>query len=137
MTGLQYRFLVPYRDGVIPPPSGLSPEDRALWRTCKDAGFFSVAVDDQNNWRTVLSDTGRAAMLEYEQQLEREARENAQREAKQRARDQAAQERWRQDARRSWLQFGLNALFGLIGFIGGLIVEHYAGPLEALLLLFH
>lgn len=137
MTDLQYRFLVSYIADGFPPRATLSKEDQALRRTCKEAKFFRTAIDDTGNWFTTLSDVGRAAMLEHEQQLEREARENAQREAKQRARDQATQERWRQDARRSWLQFGLNALFGLIGFIGGLIVEHHAGLLEALLSLFH
>ena len=122
MTGLQYRFLVPYRDGVIPPPSSLSLEDRALWRTCKDAGFFAVAADGQDNWQTVLSDTGRAAMLEYEQQLEHQRKQRAEEEEKARSQRSYADQQTQKQFRHDWRI----ALFeALSGSILGAVADHF------------
>ena len=79
-----------------------------------------------------ISPSGLAAMLEFEDQLQQKAREDAKRKS-----DQQVDERWRKDARRSWVQFALNALFGLLGFIAGVLVEEKFDILEFFLKPFH
>lgn len=75
--------------------------------------------------RIVLREAGQCALLEYEELLQKRAEEDAQNKADQEARDQAADERWRKDAVRSWTQFWLGVLFSVIGFVSGVIVEHF------------
>lgn len=76
-------------------------------------------------------------MLEFEDQLQQKAREDAKRKSDQQVQERKIDERWRKDARRSWVLFALNALFGLLGFIAGVLVEEKFDILEFFLKPFH
>ena len=84
-----------------------------------------------------ISPSGLAAMLEFEDQLQQKAREDAKRKSDQQVQERKIDERWRKDMRRSWVQFALNALFGLLGFIAGVLVEGKFDILEFFLKPFH
>ena len=84
-----------------------------------------------------INPSGLAAMLEFEDQLQQNAREDAKRKADQQIQERKVDERWRKDARRSWVQFAMNALFGLLGFIAGILVEGKFDILEFFLKPFH
>lgn len=122
MTDLQYRFLVSYIADGFPSRATLSKEDQALWRTCKEAKFFRTAIDDTGNWFTTLSDVGRAAMLEHEQQLEHQRKQRAEEEEKARSQrsytDQQTQKQFRHDWRIAIFET-------LSGFILGAIADHF------------
>lgn len=130
MTDLQYDFLLRYKALGCPLPSKLSGDDLSLFRSCESADYIRQATDIDGNWFLEISDFGTAAMLEYRDQLQRKAEEEAKRKAEEQAKEQAADKRWRKDSRRSWVQFWLNALFGLIGFVAGLLMEHYFAWIE-------
>lgn len=64
-----------------------------------------------------IRELDRAALLAQEQQ-QREEQERADAYAREEARE-------KREARRSWLQWGLNLIFGALGFLGGLVIEYY------------
>ena len=131
MTRLQYEFLRQYRNEHLPLLSALSAEDRAISKSCRDDHYIKQYMASDGNVFYA------AALLEFEDQLQQKAREDTKHKADQQIQERKVDERWRKDARRSWVQFALNALFGLLGFIAGVLVEGKFDILEFFLSLFH
>lgn len=137
MTRLQYEFLRQYRDERFPLFSSLSAEDRAIFKSCRDDHYIKQYMASDGNVFYAISPSGLAAMLEFEDHLQQKAREDAKRKSDQQVQERKIDERWRKDVRRSWVQFALNALFGLLGFIAGVLVEGKFDILEFFLKPFH
>lgn len=137
LTRLQYEFLRQYRNEHLPLLSALSAEDRAISKSCRDDHYIKQYMASDGNVFYAISPSGLAALLEFEDQLQQKAGEDAKRKADQQIQERKVDERWRKDARRSWVQFALNALFGLLGFIAGVLVEGKFDILEFFLKPFH
>lgn len=137
LTRLQYEFLRQYRNEHLPSPSSLSKEDRAIFKSCLSDHYIKYHLASDRIAFPTISPSGLAALLEFEDQLQQKAREDTKRKANQQIQERKVDERWRKDARRSWVQFALNALFGLLGFIAGVLVEGKFDILEFFLKPFH
>ena len=126
MTRLQYEFLRQYRNEHLPLLSALSAEDRAISKSCRDDHYIKQYMASDGNVFYAISPSGLAALLEFEDQLQQKAREDTKRKANQQIQERKVDERWRKDA-----------LFGLLGFIAGVLVEGKFDILEFFLKPFH
>ena len=132
MTLSQYNFLKLYRATRIPVPSSLSANDRAIFLSCKAERYVVQTIDAAGNWFYVLSPAGLSALIQFEDELQQKADEDARQRAAKREDDRIANDRWHRDARRSWIQFTINGIFSIIGFVLGLIAEFRFDILETL-----
>lgn len=89
MTVLQYEFLCRYRDLDYPYPQWLTPEDLALFKSCKAARYIRQVVLPDGNWAFRISDVGLSAMLELEKNLKDARDDCAREEARHRAKEEA------------------------------------------------
>lgn len=79
MTALQYDFLSRYRDSGFLFPDSLSPDDHAIFLSCKSDRFVRCAVLPDGTWAFRISESGLSAMLSHEDHLLRQAEEDAKR----------------------------------------------------------
>lgn len=125
MTRLQYEFLRQYRDERFPLFSSLSAEDRAIFKSCRDDHYIKQYLASDGNAFYAVSPSGRAAMLEFEDQLQDHTEEQARHEEERRAdREQAVQDR-KEDRRHDLKILILGALIAFVfDLINNLICAH-------------
>ncbi len=125
MTRLQYEFLRQYRNEHLPLLSALSAEDRAISKSCRDDHYIKQYMASDGNVFYAISPSGLAAMLEFENQLQEDAEEQARHEEERRAdREQAVQDR-KEDRRHDLKILILGALIAFVlDLINNLICAH-------------
>jgi len=125
LTRLQYEFLRQYRNEHLPLLSALSAEDRAISKSCRDDHYIKQYMASDGNVFYAISPSGLAAMLEFENQLQEHAEEQARHEEERRAdREQAVQDR-KEDRRHDLKILILGALIAFVlDLINNLICAH-------------
>lgn len=125
MTRLQYEFLRQYRNEHLPSPSSLSKEDRAIFKSCLSDHYIKYHLASDRIAFPTISPSGLAAMLEFENQLQEHAEEQARHEEERRAdREQAVQDR-KEDRRHDLKILILGALIAFVlDLINNLICAH-------------
>lgn len=87
--------------------------------------LYTLPEDRRQAYQFFLTDTGVTACELLMDRAHQAAVQKAEQEKEKQSSQQAADERWRKDAVRSWTQFWLGVLFSVIGFVSGVIVEHF------------
>lgn len=125
MTRLQYEFLRQYRNEHLPSPSSLSKEDCAIFKSCLIDHYIKYHLASDRIAFPTISPSGLAAMLEFENQLQEHAEEQARHEEERRAdREQAVQDR-KEDRRHDLKILILGALIAFVlDLINNLICAH-------------
>lgn len=125
MTRLQYEFLRQYRNEHLPLFSSLSAEDRAISKSCLSDHYIKYHLASDRIAFPTISPSGLAAMLEFENQLQEHAEEQARHEEERRAdREQAVQDR-KEDRRHDLKILILGALIAFVlDLINNLICAH-------------
>ena len=125
MTRLQYEFLRQYRNEHLPSLSSLSKEDCAIFESCLSDHYIKYHLASDRIAFPTISPSGLAAMLEFENQLQEHAEEQARHEEERRAdREQAVQDR-KEDRRHDLKILILGALIAFVlDLINNLICAH-------------
>ncbi len=125
MTRLQYEFLRQYRNEHLPSLSSLSKEDCAIFKSCLSDHYIKYHLASDRIAFPTISPSGLAAMLEFENQLQEHAEEQARHEEERRAdREQAVQDR-KEDRRHDLKILILGALIAFVlDLINNLICAH-------------
>lgn len=125
MTRLQYEFLRQYRNEHLPSLSSLSKEDCAIFKSCLSDHYVKYHLASDRITFPTISPSGLAAMLEFENQLQEHAEEQARHEKERRAdREQAVQDR-KEDRRHDLKILILGALIAFVlDLINNLICAH-------------
>ena len=125
MTRLQYEFLRQYRNEHLPSLSSLSKEDCAIFKSCLSDHYIKYHLASDRIAFPTISPSGLAAMLEFENQLQELAEEQARHEEERRAdREQAVQDR-KEDRRHDLKILILGALIAFVlDLINNLICAH-------------
>lgn len=125
MTRLQYEFLRQYRNEHLPSLSSLSKEDCAIFKSCLSDHYIKYHLASDRIAFPTISPSGLAAMLEFENQLQEHAEEQARHEEERRAdREQAVQYR-KEDRRHDLKILILGALIAFVlDLINNLICAH-------------
>lgn len=125
MTRLQYEFLRQYRNEHLPSLSSLSKEDCAIFKSCLSDHYVKYHLASDRIAFPTISPSGLAAMLEFENQLQEHAEEQARHEEERRAdREQAVQDR-KEDRRHDLKILILGALIAFVlDLINNLICAH-------------
>lgn len=125
LTRLQYEFLRQYRNEHLPSLSSLSKEDCAIFKSCLSDHYIKYHLASDRIAFPTISPSGLAAMLEFENQLQEHAEEQARHEEERRAdREQAVQYR-KEDRRHDLKILILGALIAFVlDLINNLICAH-------------
>lgn len=125
MTRLQYEFLRQYRNEHLPSLSSLSKDDCAIFKSCLSDHYIKYHLASDRIAFPTISPSGLAAMLEFENQLQEHAEEQARHEEERRAdREQAVQDR-KEDRRHDLKILILGALIAFVlDLINNLICAH-------------
>ena len=125
LTRLQYEFLRQYRNEHLPSLSSLSKEDCAIFKSCLSDHYIKYHLASDRIAFPTISPSGLAAMLEFENQLQEHAEEQARHEEERRAdREQAVQDR-KEDRRHDLKILILGALIAFVlDLINNLICAH-------------
>ena len=125
MTRLQYEFLRQYRNEHLPSLSSLSKEDCAIFKSCLSDHYIKYHLASDRIAFPTISPSGLAAMLEFENQLQEHAEEQARHDEERRAdREQAVQDR-KEDRRHDLKILILGALIAFVlDLINNLICAH-------------
>ena len=125
LTRLHYEFLRQYRNEHLPSLSSLSKEDCAIFKSCLSDHYIKYHLASDRIAFPTISPSGLAAMLEFENQLQEHAEEQARHEEERRAdREQAVQDR-KEDRRHDLKILILGALIAFVlDLINNLICAH-------------
>lgn len=129
LSDTEYKLLCRVRDNDPELDFELPPDERSLLNAFHSSKLVKVSI----NGKYYLSDKGNQALIRYAALLEKEAKEHAEHKVDNEAAERSTENRWRKDARRSWIQFWLNALFGLISFFVGVVLEHFFSIIDLLM----